>query len=514
MNNIRIGKPYITYNEDGSLCKYNVEINENGKIYNLFSEVEIEYEKYICIERSDAALYLVLPAALREGCDIYCEAPVTEQFLHNICEIMIPQLSLGDSRIRPINIYAPMEGEAIGGNAVGTAMSCGVDSFYTTMKYTDCNKYPDLQLTHLFISSSNAELWNTQDGDLYKWENEHPDAFKRFYNVAEMLNLPLVKMYSNFVWYLLKHDWKMYHHLYVHDNITMANVLVLKKLWKTYFFSSAYDFTYFSLKDNLTKESSDHDLLSAHVLTVPDLTCYSGGAEADRVEKTRHILSWEPVRKNFHPCHKGGEKNCSEPTCGKCVRAFLAADCYGMIDQLRDTFDVDKYLREKRKFLWWLVEFTKSSPNDYGGLYNLCYEKFPEEMDDAVKRNERDTSPTVSRKSYNALNKAYSISLNLLSLNEPKKFLLNFFASRGVKKLYCTGPTFLGNKIVSLIEKEIHCYSFQNSKVSDCDAAFITQSSSDDIKSITSMLYQRGAKQIITINDLNNEIKNQTGNPV
>ena len=46
---------------------------------------------YSTTEGSDAFAYLVLPIAMREKLDIVCEAPMTEMFLHNLNEILIPQ---------------------------------------------------------------------------------------------------------------------------------------------------------------------------------------------------------------------------------------------------------------------------------------------------------------------------------------------------------------------------------------------------------------------------------------
>lgn len=102
---IEIKQPYVT--ENGSLYRLNADIYEDGNLYQLFAEVEETYSQYLCTDRSDAFLYLALPVALRKGYDIYCEAPVTEQFLHNINEILIPHLVRGDKRLQPVTVHAP-----------------------------------------------------------------------------------------------------------------------------------------------------------------------------------------------------------------------------------------------------------------------------------------------------------------------------------------------------------------------------------------------------------------------
>ena len=114
---IYIQKPYIT--QENNLFRINAMVTENGVNHLLFAEVEEKYAMYLCTERADAFLYLVLPVALQEGYDIYSEAPVTEIFLHNINEILIPHLVMGDSRIHPIHIFAHTEDELIGGALSG-----------------------------------------------------------------------------------------------------------------------------------------------------------------------------------------------------------------------------------------------------------------------------------------------------------------------------------------------------------------------------------------------------------
>lgn len=110
---IIIEKQYISRNN--GLCRLNTQINENGETKILYAEVEEEYGKYLCIERADGVLYLILPVALRENYDIYSEVPITGIFLHNLNEILIPHLALGDKNIHSIKIYADVEDNLIGG---------------------------------------------------------------------------------------------------------------------------------------------------------------------------------------------------------------------------------------------------------------------------------------------------------------------------------------------------------------------------------------------------------------
>lgn len=242
-NCIILRKPFIEHTQYGTARMFADIIEPNRPVFRAFIEVEKEYERYLTPERGDWLLYLAFPVAIRTGYDIVCEVPVTEMLLHNIVEILMPHFLIGDTNSKKFNIYADTSTDIIGGNAVGTGVSCGVDSSYTIMEYTS-GKYPSMQLTYLFTASLNAELWDFDEkaDTLYTWEEKHAEAFKRFETVSEATGLPLIKMFTNIVWYVCKRDWAIYHHLWVHNQITMASVLSLRKLWKQYYFASAQDF--------------------------------------------------------------------------------------------------------------------------------------------------------------------------------------------------------------------------------------------------------------------------------
>ncbi len=123
-----------------------------------------------------------------------CEAPVSEVLLRNIQEILILHYLAGDKDAKSFNIYAETVSERIGGKAIGTAVSCGVDSSFTIMKYSG-EQYRNLKLSHLFIGSINAELWDFDENNdnLVTWENKHEEAFIRYYTVSKMTGLPLIK---------------------------------------------------------------------------------------------------------------------------------------------------------------------------------------------------------------------------------------------------------------------------------------------------------------------------------
>lgn len=84
------------------------EIEIDGQIKNVAVAVDKEYGKFLAPERADYALVGMLAYAMRNGHDIICAAPVTEELLYNICETFIPTLVYSDSRNYPVKISADM----------------------------------------------------------------------------------------------------------------------------------------------------------------------------------------------------------------------------------------------------------------------------------------------------------------------------------------------------------------------------------------------------------------------
>ena len=418
-NKIIIKRSYVK--EHNGLYRMITPIIENGNEYEVYVEVEEEYSKYLCVERADAQVYLTLPVAVREGYDIYSETPVTEMFLHNLKEILIPHLVLGDKRIYPSKIYAETSDIPLGGVGVGTAISCGVDSEFALKEYAN-SQYNGMKLTHLFIASVNMELIDTKNADLLQWISEHKEEFERYEVVSKETGLPLVKMYTNYFYYLCgkeyKRDWKSYHHLFVHHYITMGAVLAIKKLWKIYYFASSYDFTTFTLKNNLTNDPAHYEVLCMHVLGVPDFICFSAGACYNRYEKTKLLADYALAQKTLHPCHHKGKINCSEPNCDKCLRALATFDILDKLDNFKNVFNIERYRKEHFKYLYNIVVFYNNNftRQFYEEIYQHIKVKYPEEIRKAEELFAWENSPTVPKWQYNVVSKSYDLVLALLSM--------------------------------------------------------------------------------------------------
>ena len=143
-----IGEPYIAQNGDRSRLVCDIGINRR-ETRTVWFEVDREYEKYLCTERSDAYVIGLLSWAMRAGHDITCTVPVSEELLYALREYLIPSLVKYAPSFRAVEINAPAAGTPLANaGAVGTGLSCGIDSFHVISRQL-ASPYKTLNLTHL-----------------------------------------------------------------------------------------------------------------------------------------------------------------------------------------------------------------------------------------------------------------------------------------------------------------------------------------------------------------------------
>ena len=150
-----IGEPYIAQNGDRSRLVCDIGINRR-ETRTVWFEVDREYEKYLCTERSDAYVIGLLSWAMRAGHDITCTVPVSEELLYALREYLIPSLVKYAPSFRAVEINAPAAGTPLANaGAVGTGLSCGIDSFHVISRQL-ASPYKTLNLTHLCINNVGA----------------------------------------------------------------------------------------------------------------------------------------------------------------------------------------------------------------------------------------------------------------------------------------------------------------------------------------------------------------------
>ena len=331
---LRLSKPTIRQVDDEKvrLC---CDVLEGDTLHSLYYETDHAYEKYLCFERSDSFVLAVLPYALREGLDIVCEAPVTEGLLHNLNIILLPLVVKYDHRLkRVIKVIGETDNSPIEGDAVGTGLSLGVDSLYTVKKKTEI-ELDTFKLTHLLYTSSKS----------VKHESEPRRVEAR--KAAEDLGLPLVIITTN------ARELFQVGHRYGHPFTNLSAIFALRKLFRIYYYATAYEITYFNVKNHSVSSGDQYVFLVAYALSTPGLDFYMSELHVPRDEKVKEIVDWEFAQKYLRVC-------LTSPTnCGiskKCKRTLLELDMHGSVEKFRESFDVDYYLANRS---WYLKESIK-----------------------------------------------------------------------------------------------------------------------------------------------------------
>ncbi len=341
---ILIDKPKIKRINKKSrlLCNIKTDYKE----FDLYFETDLKYEKYLCTERADAFLIAVLPYAMRNNQDIFCKQCVTEQLLYNIREILIPTLSGNDDKIYNIKITAKTDSKKLGNpKYVGTGLSCGVDSFHVIHNLHNC-KYKDMQLTHLCINSVGSFHHSY---DEYGHEKIIADCRNNAKIVADKLGLELIITDSN----LSEDTFGFNFYGSVHTYFNMFAVYCMQKFWKTYYYASTYDYSYFNLKNNSQNDCSYFDLLLLHCFSTRNLQLYSEGASVTRLQKVKQIADDKLPQKYLHVCLTNG-KNCGK--CIKCKRTILELYALNKLDLYKDVFDVDYFYNNIDEYMGYLEE--------------------------------------------------------------------------------------------------------------------------------------------------------------
>jgi hypothetical protein len=356
---IVISQPYV--NIIGDTARLSSDINIDGQIKTLYCETSIKYSKFLLSERTDAFLSILLPFAMRSGKDITCNAPVSEYFLHNLCEILIPQLCAHDNRLYSTKLFAVGDSAILDcGGSVATGMSCGVDSFYTVNLYKS-SKFKSMNLSHLYCGN-------------YLYGNDGP-IYERAELASEDLGLPLIRTATNI------NEILRLPHQSTHFFKIMFGVLALRKLFRIYYYSTAEDFSHFNLKNNGTSDTVEIELLLLYVFTCPDFQVLTGGAKSERLEKTSSISNLATARKLLNVClYPEKTQNCGK--CEKCRRTLLMLDMLDSLDLFEAVFDTDEYRKDRLGSFVYLIRQKNSV------MLSGVYQHFLKVEPDLIKQAE------------------------------------------------------------------------------------------------------------------------------
>lgn len=364
MTVLEIGEAYIKRIGDKSRLCSNISWGDRSR--TLWFEVESEYDECLCTERIDGFLVALLPFAMMENCNIHSEGYVSEKLLYQLTTILLPTLGANSTIFHSIDIDAKIDGKTLESkNGVGTALSCGVDSFYTVLKNMN-TKMAGFNLTHLafFNIMSNSH-----------WKRFGEDSSRDFTNArieyikpaVEELGLKLVAVDSNLD--LFYHDFEL---LATFTFRNLGTVLSMQKLFGIYYWSSGSSFSQFDLTtDNITL----FDLLSVHCVSNENTTFYSTGSEVTRLEKTAYISNFAITYKYLNVCWVN-LYNCNDK-CDKCQRTMLGLYSLGKLDHYSEVFNVPYFHQDIDKYMGFMLykRIVEKHHSYYDEIYQCLIER-------------------------------------------------------------------------------------------------------------------------------------------
>lgn len=350
---IKIEKSFIEYDEESVIL--NTYICIDGKREKLWFKVARKYGQYLCTERGDAYLVAILHYAMTHGHDIELEIPVTEELLYNIDTYLIDALVSYNPTYHHSRIKAEVaSGLLPNAGAVGTGISCGVDSLYALARESN-SLFPNHKITHLTFNNVGSHGEGEKACILY---NKRLQRSKKF---AEEYGYEFVASDSNLM------DVIEQSHFYTHTYSSMFPVLCLQKLYSVFYYASGgYRYDEFTLEARKEICCGSYELLSLPVFSSRQLRIYSQGENMTRMQKLEKVVDYAPSYKFLNVCLMD-ENNCG--CCEKCVRTMTALDALGKLELYRDIFDVDYYYSHKTWYMKQMIKQLLRKKHDYFEIY-------------------------------------------------------------------------------------------------------------------------------------------------
>jgi hypothetical protein len=260
--------------------------------------------------------------------------------------------------------------------SVGTAMSLGVDSFFSLYD----NEFKDLPITHLTLF--NAGAYGHQ-GD--EKTNTYFSAMASYIKgVANELGLDLISVDTNLSSFVESSF------VCTHTINNVACALLFQPLFRYYFYGSGYTVKEFSLMPGV--DAAQFDLLTVKALATESFEVEVSGLYETRLIKTELVSTKSFTYDKLSVCViEGSNKyfegageliNCSR--CHKCIKTMVTLDVLGVLEQYSKCFDIQVYEENRSRYLSKLL---------YGALRG--YDKHAKEIIHRMKKMGYNVPPIV-----------------------------------------------------------------------------------------------------------------------
>ncbi len=330
---------------------------ENNKIYfcanviinsvetEIWFAADQEYGNYISLSNGDSFILLLFVYAVFNDLDFESHVPVSKRLNYGLLEILLPlfQKMKFNTNAQRFKFHGIDTTVFEGATASGTAMSFGVDSFYTYLKQQDSNMPID------FLTLFNAGGYGQYGGNKARQLFEH--MTQKVIRFGQQNNLKVLSVDTN--WNeILKMPF-----VKTHTFRNFACVLVFQKLFKNYYYASGLTLNSFDLNPH---DPAYYDIVNVKAIAGNSLEFFISGLNEGRLEKTTYIADQQLTYNNLNVCYFTPDSlkslindelfiNCSK--CYKCVRTMITLDVIGKLELYKNIFDLNIYNKNKEIYL-------------------------------------------------------------------------------------------------------------------------------------------------------------------
>lgn len=344
---IILNKPEIDKRDDEVTLSVDFEIEGNRK--KLWYSFSAEYEEYLIDEQLDAFVVGLLFLGLKTGHDIKLNAPLSARLYYSLNHYLIDALCLVNPDYKKIRVI-PSTLSTLNlneSNTSGTGLSCGIDSFATFFDHKNEDRPYKIEYFTFFNVGSHGDNGGDKAREIFN---------KRFKNVsqfAKKVDRDVITVDSNLSEILNMKFQETY------NLRTISCALLLQKLFKNYYYSSGTRFDHFAFNN---KEIADLDMLIIPNLSTESTSFFVSALKYSRIARTELISNFPETYKHLDVCthpytQDRREINCSE--CYKCQRTMLTLELLGKLELYSKVFDLDKFKKNKKKYIGWLLSKKK-----------------------------------------------------------------------------------------------------------------------------------------------------------
>lgn len=387
---IHIDKPFITEEGDRAFLKARVTITEDtAEAYvraitperyrsvfltdedyppaawkddgTLWFDVPLEFGRYLCRERSNAFVVALFWYAMVTGSDIEFETPMSKRLYEGITQELMPELE--KNGFAPVALKGPVTSEPVWcERGVVAGMSGGVDSFYTVKCYGSESVPKEKRLTHLSHYTC-SYLFKPGDMDkgleaMYADEDAIEDVIlERIKDIAKHKGYPLVVTNTN-----LDRDYYRGGYIFMAMYRYLACTLALEHLYSLYI-SSSSGHESGQIEASLFAPTQHYEDILCRSLRTETFR-YMSSDDQLRTEKIRAVADDDLFRKYASVCFDTGRNGENCGVCYGCLKTIIPLDLLGKLDGFEESFDLDRYRRDREDLFRFLVEFSKRPEAD------------------------------------------------------------------------------------------------------------------------------------------------------